>query len=458
MALGGGTFTTQNKILPGSYINVVSTASAGSTLSERGTAAIAIPLAYSPEGVFEVTNEILMKKSYEYFMCSYDDASLAPIREALLHANKVLVYNLADNSTAAEAADLATARYKGSLGNNIHIEISEDPDDDSGYIVYTLVNNKIVDSQKASADAFPSEELTDNDYVTWSKQTSKTLTNLLESGDIKNFSGGTSAMQSGTLSHQAALNAFEPYSFNTLAVSQETPTTFSSGSSTASSTAVASMVTSYTKNARDSYGKKFQAVVYNYGANYEGVVNVVTAVTDTTYPSGLIFWVAGLLAGCALNRSALNTIYDGEYTPVITETQSTLEEYIEAGKFALHKVGDDARVLKDVNSLTTTTEDKGEIFKSNQTIRVVDQIANDIANTFNTGYLGAVQNSDTGRALLKADIVEHHKELNSMNAIEGFTASDITVEQGEEKGAVVVTDAVTIVGTMEKLYMTVYVS
>ena len=39
MSMGGGTFTVQNKILPGSYINFVSTASAA-TLGERGKAAL----------------------------------------------------------------------------------------------------------------------------------------------------------------------------------------------------------------------------------------------------------------------------------------------------------------------------------------------------------------------------------------------------------------------------------
>ena len=37
MALGGGTFVTQNKTLPGAYINFVS-AAASATLSDRGIA------------------------------------------------------------------------------------------------------------------------------------------------------------------------------------------------------------------------------------------------------------------------------------------------------------------------------------------------------------------------------------------------------------------------------------
>lgn len=36
MALGGGTFLTQNKTLPGTYINFDSVASASAAISDRG--------------------------------------------------------------------------------------------------------------------------------------------------------------------------------------------------------------------------------------------------------------------------------------------------------------------------------------------------------------------------------------------------------------------------------------
>ena len=50
MSMGGGTFTVQNKILPGSYINFVSTASAA-TLGERGTAALPLLMECWDEGL-----------------------------------------------------------------------------------------------------------------------------------------------------------------------------------------------------------------------------------------------------------------------------------------------------------------------------------------------------------------------------------------------------------------------
>ena len=101
---------------------------------------------------------------------------------------------------------------------------------------------------------------------------------------------------------------------------------------------------------------------------------------------------------------------------------------------------------------------KGEDFKSNQTIRVLDQIATDIASLFVTKYLGVIPNDADGRTSLWNDIVKHHQQLLSLRAIENFTEEDVQVAQGYTKKAVVVSDAVTVVNAMEKLYMTVMVA
>jgi hypothetical protein len=108
--------------------------------------------------------------------------------------------------------------------------------------------------------------------------------------------------------------------------------------------------------------------------------------------------------------------------------------------------------------MVTTSDTQGDIFKDNQTIRVIDQIANDIAVLFNTKYLGVVPNDAAGRTSLWSDIVKHHQQLNDIRAIENFSDSDISVAQGDTKKSVVVTDAVTVVNAMGKLYMTVTVA
>lgn len=92
-----------------------------------------------------------------------------------------------------------------------------------------------------------------------------------------------------------------------------------------------------------------------------------------------------------------------------------------------------------------------------QTHRVLDQIANDIATLFNTRYLGKIPNDADGRMSLWNDIVAHHKALQDIRAIENFNSEDVTVEAGETKRSIVVSDAITIVNAMAQLYMTVVV-
>ena len=110
-----------------------------------------------------------------------------------------------------------------------------------------------------------------------------------------------------------------------------------------------------------------------------------------------------------------------------------------------------------MNTFISFTDAKNVDFSSNQTMRVLDQIGNDIANLFNTKYLGKVPNDAAGRISLWNDIVKHHQELETLRAIEDFQPDTLTVAQGETKKAVVVTDYVTPVNAMAQLYMTVIV-
>lgn len=341
--LGGGVFVTQNKTLPGSYINFVSLASANSALGERGTVAVALPLNKAAGTVIELTRTEFVANCAELTGAEYSSDAVAPLREIFCHANKVYVYDLGSDKTVSDAID-----------------------------------------------------------------------------------------------------AFEPYEFNILCAY------------TADSDDISAYITAV-KGWRDEMGKKCQVVVYNQTApNHEGVINVVSTVSEGDVHA-LVAWVAGAEAGCKINESCTNKLYDGEYTVVTDKTQKQLEACIEAGQIAFHLVYGDVRLLEDVSSLTDVTADKGEDFKSNQTIRVIDQIANDIAKLFNTKYLGKIQNNASGRISLWGDIVKHHKELEALGAIESFDAELLKVEQGDTKKSVVVTDVVTVVNSMAQLYMTVVV-
>ena len=166
----------------------------------------------------------------------------------------------------------------------------------------------------------------------------------------------------------------------------------------------------------------------------------------------------GAHAGVAVNKSLTNYKYDGELIIDTEYTQAELEQAIKAGKFMLHNVNGAVRVLEDINTLLTLTDTKGEVFQSNQTIRVCDQIANDVAVLFNTRYVGTVPNDASGRASLWGDIVKLIQELEKIRAIENFDTDSVTCEQGDKKKAVLCTiNGLNIVNAMSQLYMSVII-
>ena len=434
MALGGGTFVTQNKDLPGAYINFISAASANAALSERGIATMPLDLDWGVDGeVFEVTNGDFQKNSMEIFGYEYTNDKLKGLRDLFLNTKTLYAYKLTSGGAKA-ANDFATALYTGVRGNDIKITIQENADDASLFDVKTVVGTTVVDEQTVAKAA----DLVANKFVTW-KDAELTVTAATP------LSGGSNGAVDGA-AYQAYLDKIESYTYNTMGVVVIDETT-------------KTLFASFVKRLRDEMGIKFQLVLYNKAADYYGTINVKNKVTDEGWSeASLVYWVTGVSAGCEVNRSNQNKVYNGEFTVDTNYTQNQLAAAIKAGEFTLHKVGSDVRVLEDINSMVTTSDTQGDIFKDNQTIRVIDQIANDIAVLFNTKYLGVVPNDNAGRTSLWSDIVKHHQQLNEIRAIENFADSDVSVAQGNTKKSVVVTDAVTVVNAMGKLYMTVTVA
>jgi len=128
--LGGGTFKTQNKILPGSYTNFVSAAKASSNIGERGVAALALELDFGKENeIFEVTTEDFIKNSNKIFGYDYTNEKLKGLRDLFKNITKGYFYRLNGGGTKATNT-YATAQYGGTRGNNIKIVIEKNVDDE----------------------------------------------------------------------------------------------------------------------------------------------------------------------------------------------------------------------------------------------------------------------------------------------------------------------------------------
>lgn len=429
MALGGGTFISQNKKLPGSYINFASAQNASSSIGERGIAAMAIEMDWGKDGeIIEVTSQNFAKDSLKIFGYDYSNEKLKGLRDLFKNVKKAYFYRL--NSGNKATTDIATAKCSGTRGNDIRIVVAKNIDDDTKYDVTTYLGTKEVDKQTVKEVS----ELVDNDYVTFSMET-------LEVTAGKSLEGGKNGDVSGE-AHQNFLDKLESYQVNAIGCTVKDEST-------------SNLYVQYAKRLRDEQGIKFQVVLFNNAANYEGVVNVKNTTVEDE--SALVYWVTGVIAGCEINKSNTNKTYDGEYTINADYTQAQLETSIDNGEFVLHKVGDEIRVLVDINSLVDTTTEKGEEFKSNQTIRVLDQIASDVASVFNSKYLGKIANNEAGRTSLWSDIIALFKDYQTLQAIENFEDADISVEIGNDKKSVTINTNVQVINAMEKLYMTVVV-
>jgi hypothetical protein len=429
MALGGGIFIGQNKTLPGAYINFVSLARIGATLSERGSAAFALEMDWGVEDqVFTVTNEEFIRNSTKIFGYDYTDEKMKGLRELFRNAQTLYGYRLGGTGGAHASCEFGEAKFGGIRGNDLSVVINSE----SGrYTVQLFLDGVQVDSQTVTNSA----ELRDNDFVIWNNEA------VLKATVGMHFAAGKNG-NINAASYQRFLVQIESYSVNAVGVCSEDPK-------------VNAMLAQFASNTRDKAGVKLQCVVFNHAADHEGVVNVKNHVLDAgVNKASLVYWVTGIIAGCAVNRSNLNKVYDGEYKVFSDYSQAQLEGAIKAGEFVLHKVADSLRVLADINSLTTVSDVKGEVFQDNQTIRVIDQISADIAALFNSKYLGSVANDESGRISLWADIVKHHEDLARIRAIEDFSDEDVEVLAGDDKRSVVVKNKINIVNAMAQVYMT----
>lgn len=432
--LGGGTFNAQNKKLPGTYINFVSASRASASLSDRGIVAIPLLMDWgAADEVFEVSNEKFVNNSLKIFGYDYSHDKMKGLRDLFKNTKTLYAYRLNGKGTKATNT-YAEAKYPGIRGNDLKIIISKNVDDETKFDVKTVLEFKEMDVQTVKN----SSELVANDWVTFkSAELQETASTPLASG--------TNGTEVTTSEYQAFLNAIESYSFNALGCPVE-------------DAKINELFVTFTKRMRDEVGAKFQTVVYRKPADYEGVISVENEVTDDVNKASVVYWTTGAQAGCAVNKSLTNTAYDGEFKIKVDYTQSQLADALESGKFIFHNVTGEVRVLEDINTFTSVTDEKSIDFSNNQTIRVIDQIANDVAALFNTKYLGKIPNNASGRISLQSDVVAIHRASEDIQAIENFSADDIVVAQGDTKKSVVLTNKITVINAMSQLYMSCVIS
>ena len=442
----GGIWTSQNKALPGVYIRFKTGTALGLTVGDRGVVTICEPMSWGP--VAQVTPVTLTTDVTP--ITGYDIT--APqnrfLQEMFKGTNRtsapttILLYRPTASGSAQATVTTgeltATAVYPGARGNDISVVITELTDPESTFTVSTVVDGAIVDQQTAAQIS----ELVANDWVTFSG------TGALAATTGAALTGGADGTVESA-AYSAYLSTIEPYKFDIMVYD---------GSDSTVQTALLSFIERVNEN-NGQYCQLVASGLSNPDSRYVININSPVTLSDGTdlTPQQVTWWAGGASAGALYNQSLTYAQYPG----AVSTTMQTVDQFtqaVQAGNFVLFAENGVVKVMQDINSLTTYTEDIGQVYSKNRVMRLCNTIANDIFQQFSESFIGVVNNNEQGRARFQAAIVGYLQQIQDNQGIQNFTSEDVEVLAGSAIDAIVVNVAIQAVDSVEKIYMTIEVS
>lgn len=196
-------------------------------------------------------------------------------------------------------------------------------------------------------------------------------------------------------------------------------------------------IVSYVK-AQRAEDKLIKAVLPNVSGDHEGVINFATATVyanDKEYTTEqYCSRIAGIIAGTPINISCTYAPL-AELTDCSRLTKEEMDAAVDTGKLIVWFDGEKVKTARGVNSLTTTTQDKGDSFKKIKIVEAMDMIATDIRTTAEDNYLGKYANSYDNKCLLISAIGNYFDQLKKDGVISAYTISiDIEANRSYLKG------------------------
>lgn len=438
-----GTWTSQNKVLPGVYIRFTSNQGLGLTVGERGTVTICEPMSWGPVGQVMTVESGADTTPF----CGYDITSPNAmfLQQIFLGtnrtdgANTVLLYRPTASGSAQATATIgvltATALYPGVRGNDITVVVTEEVDAET-FTVSTVVDGSIVDEQTNITNV---SDLVANAWVTWSGTGAVTAT----TGTA--LTGGLDGTVESA-AYSTYLTAIEPYQFDVMIYD---------GSDSTVQTAMLTFI----KSQNDDNGIYCQLCMAN--ATNPDTRYVINVMSPVTFADGteltmqqVTWWAGGALAGAKYNESLTYANYPNAVSTTMMTTSQMIAA-LNAGQFILASDNGRVYIVQDIDSLVTYTTDITEVYRYNRTIRLCNTIANDIHQQFADNFLGVVNNNEAGRAVFQGAIVGYLLDIQNNQGIQNFEAEDVQVLPGEAINAILVNLAIQPVGSVEKIYVTI---
>jgi hypothetical protein len=147
--------------------------------------------------------------------------------------------------------------------------------------------------------------------------------------------------------------------------------------------------------------------------------------------SEAVLYRSGLNAGCPLNTDETNNIMPGmtNIRPILSRRERETTD--RSGMFTYIRARDGTfRVENDINSFTSITPTKDEVWRFNRTIRAIDEMKVVITAIFTGSYMGNVDDTPEGRELFKGALHVQGELWDTFRIIYGHVLENISVAQG----------------------------
>lgn len=441
--MAGGKFDKLvGKTRPGTYINFESTRN--DTLGNSGRGIVLIPLIghnYGPSKEFITIYNSSPDAQYAKLGYSVYDKDpnnqMLMIREALKNASSVIVYNVSsgERATGTGGGINARAKYGGTRGNALSYSVSANPV--KGFDVKVYIDGMVLSGYEGIEDITELTERNDA-YIDF------TGDGELEAVAGVTLTGGTdvTAVNSDI---SKFLDDMEGVKFNCLAFPVTDKTL---------QTACKSKI----KYLRDNVGKGVQAVVPDFAADYEGIINVTNSVSVDGVKlshAQVTAWVAGVTASAKNTSSNTYVEYEEADEIIGAKTNEEAVAAIKAGELFFSYSEEGKAVIEyDINSLISFKDGKDESYRKNRVIRVFDTFAESIQlnfppNKFDNNSIGWGIMEGIGKTILKQ--YEEAGAIKNVDYDNDFLV-DRTISEGDRTYFNIGLEPV---DSAEKLYFTV---
>lgn len=483
--MAGGTWSKLSlKERPGTYINWETKEQNIIGIAERGT--VIMPLLghnYGPAKEFITIENGSPDAQYAKLGYSVYEKPLLLVKEALKSAKTIILYIPAQGEQASGSVDMASgvivaqvdnaegevdlpeegsetptpapvstvlsakAMYGGERGNDLSFDCVAN--EDGGYDVTVYLDNSAVEEFEGLSTV---GELmaAGSAWIVFKGS---------EEAELADFSaisltGGTNGA-TNTIDITRFLDASEAVHWNTMAFPLD------SKENSSLMTAVVSKI----KYLREDVGKYRKAVIANYAADYEGIINVCNGyvlsdetIVDATMATA---WVAGADAGAdCITSNTYKPVEDAaDIHGLLSHTEAVAA--IKAGKFFFSfNESNEVVVEYDINSLVSfARQRKAKSWRKNRVLRVMDSFGESVQlnfppNRFDNEDDGWNAMEGIGKTILK---LYGLKSEGGVGAIRGIDYDkDFLVDRESSHGdEVFVNVGIQPVDSAEKFYFTV---